>query len=81
MPVLAWGQASLDQVVERCRKEFQVPGIAVAVVKDGKVVVAKGYGLRNIGESEPVTPRTLFGIASNTKVLSLIHISEPTRPY
>jgi len=70
LPMVVWGQAALDQVVERCRKEFQVPGIAVAVVKDGKVVVAKGYGLRKIGDPAPVTPRTLFPIASNTKVFT-----------
>jgi CubicO group peptidase (beta-lactamase class C family) len=63
-------QAHLDQVVERTRKAFEVPGIAVAVVKDGKVVLAKGYGVRKLGEPAPVTARTLFGIASNTKIFT-----------
>ena len=63
-------QANLDQVVERTRKVFEVPGIAVAVVKDGKVVLAKGYGVRQLGRPEPVTSRTLFGIASNTKIFT-----------
>ena len=67
-PILA--QSYLDETVERVRNTFQVPGIAVAVVKDGKVVVAKGYGVRQLGEPAPVTPHTLFGIASNTKIFT-----------
>ena len=67
-PLLA--QAYLDDTVERVRKAFNVPGIAVAVVKDGQVVVAKGYGVRRLGDPAPVTPRTLFGIASNTKIFT-----------
>jgi len=67
-PLMAQGY--LDDTVERARKAFNVPGIAVAVVKDGKVVVAKGYGVRKLGEPDPVTPRTLFGIASNTKIFT-----------
>ena len=63
-------QSNLDAVAESARKEFEVPGIAVAVVKDGKVVVAKGYGVRKTGEPAPVTDRTLFGIASNTKAFT-----------
>ena len=39
-------QDYVDQVVERARQAFDVPGIAVAIVKDGKVVLAKGYGVR-----------------------------------
>jgi CubicO group peptidase (beta-lactamase class C family) len=63
-------QDYLDQVVERARKQFEVPGIAVAVVKDGNVVVAKGYGVRKLGEPAPVTPASLFRIASNTKAFT-----------
>src|ERR1035438_6642049 len=48
-------QDYVDTVVERARKEFDVPGIAVAIVKDGSVVLAKGYGVRKQGESAPVT--------------------------
>ena len=51
-------------------KTFEVPGLALAIVKDGKVVVAKGYGVRKLGEPAPVDAQTLFGIASNTKVFT-----------
>jgi len=60
----------LEAYVESVQKEFEVPGIALAIVKDGKVVVAKGYGVRKLGESARVDDRTLFGIASNTKAFT-----------
>ncbi len=63
-------QDYVDRVVERARKEFDVPGIAVAIVKDGNVVLAKGYGVRKQGESAPVTAQSLFRIASNTKAFT-----------
>jgi CubicO group peptidase (beta-lactamase class C family) len=62
--------ADLDAWVARAMTTFEVPGIAVAVVKDGTVVVAKGYGVRKLGEPAPVDAQTLFGIASNTKVFT-----------
>src|ERR1019366_7242195 len=60
----------VDKVVERARKEFDVPGIAVAIVKDGNVVLAKGYGVRKLGEPAPFTAQSLFRIASNTKAFT-----------
>ena len=56
----------LAPVVEATRKTFDVPGIAVAVVKDGEVVLAEGYGLREAGKPEKVTTDTRFAIASIT---------------
>ncbi len=67
---LAPAQNYLDTVVERARRQFEVPGIAVAIVKDGKLVIAKGYGVRKLGEPAPVTPESLFRIASNTKAFT-----------
>jgi CubicO group peptidase (beta-lactamase class C family) len=63
-------QSLVDATVERARKEFNVPGISVAVVKDGKVVLAKGYGVRRLGADGPMSEKTLVGIASNTKAFS-----------
>jgi CubicO group peptidase (beta-lactamase class C family) len=60
----------LDAYVGRVLTVFDVPGLALSIVKDGQVVVAKGYGVRRKGEPAPVEPRTLFGIASNTKVVT-----------
>ncbi|MBS1876345.1 MAG: serine hydrolase [Acidobacteria bacterium] len=63
-------QSNLDETVQRTLREFDVPGIAVGVIQDGKVIVAKGYGVRKLGDPAAVTPRTLFGIASNTKAFT-----------
>ena len=60
----------LDAYAARVLKEFEVPGLAIAIVKDGKVVLAKGYGVRKLGEPTLVDENTLFGIASNTKAFT-----------
>ena len=60
----------LDAYVARALKTFEVLGITVAIVKDGKVVVAKGYGVKKLGEAVPVDENTLFAIGSNSKVLN-----------
>src|ERR1700761_8552826 len=59
--------ADIDRLAARAMKEFSVPGIAVAIVRDGRVVLAKGYGVRELGKPEPVDADTLFAIGSNTK--------------
>jgi len=56
--------------VDSARKTFDVPGIAVAIVKDGKVVMEQGFGLREIGKQDKVDAHTLFAIASNTKAFT-----------
>ncbi len=62
--------AGLDAYVEAGMKEWQLPGLAIAVVKDGKVVYSRGFGVRETGKSEPVTERTLFAMASNSKAFT-----------
>ena len=62
--------AAVDAVVVRALKAFDVPGMAVAVVKDGQVVLAKGYGVSSLKNKAPVDANTLFGIASNTKAFT-----------
>ena len=73
VPAAAPARASaydLDADVNRVLKLFQVPGIAIAVVKDGKVVTARGFGVRKLGEAAPVDGKTVFEIASNSKVFT-----------
>src|SRR4029453_5504321 len=59
--------AGLDGYVGEAMEKCQVPGLASAVVKDGELVLARGYGVRQLGRDEPVTPQTVFPIASCTK--------------
>ncbi|MEM6782821.1 MAG: serine hydrolase [Bacteroidota bacterium] len=61
---------ALDAYIEASLGDWPVPGLAVAIVKDGEVVHAKGYGTRTVGTSEPVDEQTLFAIASNTKAFT-----------
>jgi CubicO group peptidase (beta-lactamase class C family) len=62
--------ADLDAWVARAMQTFEVPGISVAIVKDGNILVTKGYGVRKLGESTLVDENTLFGIGSNTKAFT-----------
>lgn len=61
---------SLDLYVAREMQRQQVPGLAVAIVKDGKVVVCKGYGVQSLSSKKPVDAQTLFQIASNSKAFT-----------
>jgi len=60
----------IDAYAEKTRQDWNVPGIAVAIVKDDKVVFAKGYGVRELGKPEKVDENTLFAIASNSKAFT-----------
>ena len=57
----------IDQYAEKVMADWHQPGMAIAVVKDDKVVFAKGYGKLNINEDRRVDENTLFAIASNSK--------------
>lgn len=58
---------SIDKYIEKARKDWNVPGMSVAIVKDGKVVLSKGYGVKEIGGKDEVDENTVFAIASNSK--------------
>ena len=62
--------ADIDKLVETTLKTFDVPGMAVAIVKDGKIVFEKGYGVRSLARGGKVDENTLFGIASNSKAFT-----------
>src|SRR5688500_10887191 len=59
-----------DAYAEKARTDWNVPGFAIAIVKDDKVVFAKGYGVRELGKTEKVDENTLFAIASNSKAFT-----------
>ena len=72
--VTLWAQtaapADLDSYVATSMKTFDVPGMALAIVKDGKAVVTRGYGVRKLGDPTPVDEHTMFAIGSNTKAFT-----------
>ncbi len=65
----------LDAFITAVMTEWKVPGLAIAVIKDGQVVLSKGYGYRDVDQKLPVTPRTLFAIGSITKSFTVTALS------
>jgi CubicO group peptidase (beta-lactamase class C family) len=64
------GIDELDKYIEQARQDWQVPGLAVAIVKDDKVILSKGYGVKRINSADSVDRHTLFAIASNSKAFT-----------
>jgi CubicO group peptidase (beta-lactamase class C family) len=62
--------SGLDAYIESGMRDWEVPGLAIAVVKDDSVIFARGYGVRRVGERELVDENTLFAIASTTKAMT-----------
>ncbi len=82
----------IDGIVDANMALTEVPGVAVAVVHDDEVVFAKGYGVREVGKPDPITPETVFQLASLSKPFSstavarlvsegVIKWDDPVQPY
>ena len=67
-----FGQSADDirATAEEALSAFNIPGLAVVAVKDGEVILAEGFGVRDVGNGEPVNADTLFGVASHTKAFT-----------
>lgn len=65
----------IDALVERALVDFNIPGIGIGIIKDGEVVIAKGYGIRDIRGDDKVNGDTLFQIASNSKAYTAATIA------
>lgn len=68
----------IDAYINKGITNFNIPGLAIAVVKDGKTIIMKGFGKKTINSPEPVDENSLFIIASNSKLftgtaLSMLH--------
>lgn len=76
----AFGQAltgtQIDSLVEETMKTFNVPGMAVAVLKDGKIYHKNTYGIQSIKTKKAVNENTLFGVASNTKAFTTAALAQ-----
>ncbi len=59
-----------DAYIQKSQAEWRAPGMAVAVVKDGKVIFKKGFGVRELGKEDKVDTETLFSCASTTKAMT-----------
>ena len=75
LPVLAESAAPLtpkriEEIAQRAMRAFNTPGMAIGIVKDGRLVYAEGFGVRELGKPGRVTPDTVFQIGSNTKAFT-----------
>ncbi|MFZ1280135.1 MAG: serine hydrolase domain-containing protein, partial [Ignavibacteriaceae bacterium] len=61
---------SIDNYIKRGMNNWEIPGVAVLIVKDGKVVYEKGFGVKELGKDDLVDKNTLFMIGSNTKAFT-----------
>ena len=61
---------ALDAYNQKALHDWQIPGFAIAIIEDDKILLTKGYGVRELNKPEPVTEHTLFAIASNTKAFT-----------
>ena len=60
----------LDNYYQKTYDEWNVPGMSISIVKDGKTIFSKGYGVKEIGKSDKVDENTLYAIASNSKAFT-----------
>lgn len=60
-------EKKLDELIQNTLKTFDVPGISVGIIKEGKIVYSKGFGVRSLVNNQKMTNETLVGIASNSK--------------
>ncbi|MEP6924579.1 MAG: serine hydrolase [Pyrinomonadaceae bacterium] len=59
-----------DAYAEKTLKDWEIPGVAIAVVIDDKIVFAKGYGVKELGKPDKIDEHTIFGVASNSKAFT-----------
>ncbi|MEM6764767.1 MAG: serine hydrolase [Bacteroidota bacterium] len=61
---------ALDAYFTQVQQDWEIPGMSIAIVKDGKQVFSKGYGVAELGKNTPVDGNTLYAIASNSKAFT-----------
>ena len=70
LAAVARAQTPVDKLAAETMKQWKLPGLAIAIVKDDKVLLTKGYGVKELGGTAPVTDETLFQIASTSKAFT-----------
>ncbi len=79
VPAFLTAQLDLSQLDRECQAaldSFDTPGFAIGIIKDGKIILAKGYGLREKGKAGAVDANTIFAIASNTKAFTATALAQ-----
>src|SRR6185369_13050127 len=60
-------QTQLEPLIEKTMRENHIPGFAIGIVENGKVIYARGFGVTKLGDDKPITSKSLFHMASVTK--------------
>jgi CubicO group peptidase (beta-lactamase class C family) len=68
--------AGFDALVNQALADFQVPGLALVIVRDGQMVMSRGFGYRDVARRLPVTTQTLFEIGSSTKAFTVMLLGQ-----
>ena len=74
MTVPANLEKDIERFTLRAMQAWNVPGLALVIVKDDQTLISKGYGVREMDKAEPVDEHTLFAIGSNTKAFTATSI-------
>src|SRR4051794_9102740 len=79
MPAFVFAQAAqteaLDSLVKDALNQWRVPGLVVAIVRADRLIYLKGHGVRQVGRAEPVTPDTIFPLASCSKPFTSLAVA------
>ncbi len=67
---------ALAELIETARREYDIPGVGLGLIQDGRIVFQSGFGVRALGSPEPVDADTLFNIASNGKALTTLMLAK-----
>lgn len=68
-------EKKLDELIQNTLQTFDVPGMSVGIIKDGKTVYSKGFGQRSLNNGQPMNEETLVGIASNSKGFTCVALA------
>jgi CubicO group peptidase (beta-lactamase class C family) len=69
-------EEKVDPVIQQVMKSYDLPGLAIAIVKDNKIAYAKGFGVKNLKTKDPITTKSLFHMASVSKPFSATAIMQ-----
>jgi hypothetical protein len=67
---------AMSDFIRSAMRQLRIPGAAVAIVQNGEIVYAEGFGVRKVGNNDPVTPTTRFMIGSSTKPLTTLMMAK-----
>ncbi len=66
---------SMDSYMQKALVDWNIPGVSIAIIKNGKVILSKGYGVKDVDTKEPVDENTLFMIGSNSKAFTAMAVA------